>query len=173
MTEYVMPEKTRAKPDERLALMGLDTLLQSIDKYADPLKERMKQDRFALRGLRSAKTSLARAIKAVSGTIETENLAYIQQNGHRFEIVIRERQALKDPLWMYSKLDDLKMVLKYAMRAECEMCLREAGEVKRCELRKAMIQMVDEPEVDFGCGFRSGIIKPKDSKKEREDGLHV
>lgn len=155
-------EKTRMKPDERLALMGLNALYESFDKYIEPLIPRMKHDPHAHRMLKAGKTAVRRAIYAVCDTVEHENLSYIVKNSKHYEIIVRQRQITKDPVWMYVKTTDLEKVLEHAVHDECSLCMKAGGEAGKCPLRKALINMVDEPAADYGCGFRGGKLRRKE-----------
>lgn len=163
-----MPEKTRARQEERVALMGLNVILDSIGKHSKPLEGRMAHDAYALRGLRAAETSIKRALTAVMDTMEQESLEYIVKNSRIHEVVVRPRQIVKDPSWMYAKTSDMEVVLAAAMESECDLCMRDGGAVKRCKLRKAMLNLVDEPEADFGCGYRMGMQKDAPKRAEKE-----
>jgi hypothetical protein len=159
-----MPDKTRPKAEERVALMGLYTMAASMKKHSEPLFGRMAHDAYAMRGLKTARTLIRNAIAAVKETIDPESFAYIEKNSRDHEIVIRPRSIVKDPAWMYSRTCDLEVVLTAVIEEKCGLCMLDGKAINSCKLRKAMLNIIDEPEADYGCGYRRGIDR---TEKER------
>lgn len=158
-----MTEKWKMRPNERLAFMGLDYCKTSLKGYIETLERRITiADRIAMRLARTAVTYLERAIVAVSQTVEHDELEYLVKNCRGYEIVIRERRVTKDPSWMYVKISDLEVVLKHAVHDDCATCLKTPGEMRSCELRRAMQFMTNEPLNDFGCGYVAGVVVKKE-----------
>lgn len=149
-------EKTRAKPDERMAMMMLASILESVEKAVSPVCARLAHDKYAMRGLKAAVTSIRRVIDVAAETIDQDSIDYIVKNSRGYEMVIRQKTVVKDPSWMYVKTDDLQRLIKMATRDECGFCLLDGNQIKACKLRKVLLNMVDEPNSMFGCGFRGG-----------------
>lgn len=146
--------KTRPTPAEQKALMQLFVLEDGLKEATEPLAGRIAADPFALRGLKAARTSINRAINAVTDGLDDKSLMYIAKNTKSHEVVIRPKSVVPETAWMYARTDDLRVILRAAQSAECAMCLKTPGEEKRCPLKKAMQEIVDEPEAAFGCGYR-------------------
>ena len=152
-----MIEKTKAKPDERLALMRLFVLRDNLEKSMEPLSARLAVDRFAARGLKAAVTAISRAIEVVTSTFDDRSLEYVAKNAEKHEVLIRPRSIEPEPEWMYVKLRDLEALARAAHAGKCEVCMCDVAEVKKCAIRKALITVLDEPEAEFGCGFRDQL----------------
>jgi len=152
-----MIEKTKAKPDERLALMRLFVLRDNLEKSMEPLSARLAVDRFAARGLKAAVTAISRAIEVVTATFDDRSLEYVAKNAEKHEVLIRPRSIEPEPEWMYVKLRDLEVLARAAHDGSCTVCMCDAAEVKRCAVRKALTTIIDEPETEFGCGFRDRL----------------
>lgn len=152
-----MIEKTKAKPDERLALMRLFVLRDNLEKSMEPLCVRLAVDRFAARGLKAAVTAISRAIEVVTATFDDRSLEYVAKNAEKHEVLIRPRSIEPEPEWMYVKLRDLETLARAAHAGKCEVCMCDVAEVKKCAVRKALTTVLDEPDAEFGCGFRDQL----------------
>lgn len=152
-----MIEKTKAKPDERLALIRLFILRDYLEKSVEPLSGRLAVDRFAVRGLKAAVTAVSRAIEVVTATFDDRSREYAAKNAEKHEVLIRPRSIEPEPEWMYVKLRDLEALARAAHAGKCEVCMCDLAEVKKCAVRKALATVIDEPDAEFGCGFRDQL----------------
>ena len=152
-----MIEKTKAKPDEKLAPMRLFVLRDNMEKSMAPLSARLTVDRFAARGLKAAVTAISRAIEVVTSTFDDRSLEYVAKNAEKHEVIIRPRSIEPEPEGMYVRLRDLESLARAAHAGKCEVCMCDLAEVKKCAVRKALATVIDEPEAEFGCGFRDQL----------------
>lgn len=151
-----MDEKKRMNAEERESLFGLYAMHTSMKDFCKPLEHRMKSDRWALRGLRSASRQIERALNAVLGTLDDTEKQYVAKNSLGFRTKIVPVTIVKDPVWMYVKIDDLKQLISIAKKSECAMCMLDRQQQGSCQLRKTLGILVDEPKSIFGCGFKGG-----------------
>ena len=149
-----MSTHRRMTSDERKALFGLYAMYESLMDFCEPLKDRMEEDQYAYRGLKSARKHIERALNTILSTLTDEEKWYVAKNSKDHETIVRPRKVVKDAVSMYVKTDDLSELIKIVRMYKCALCIERSQEERTCPLRKVMKNLIDEPLSKFGCGFK-------------------
>jgi hypothetical protein len=143
-------------PAERSAYMSMETVINSIEPAITDLKRRFgspEAQEAAVADALGAMATLRKLLDAAEENMPEATRDYIIANSRRYEVVIRERRAVKDPNWMYVKTEDLEQLCTEAISGKCFMCIASGDETKRCQMRKLLQQLIDEPESTYSCGY--------------------
>ena len=141
---------------ERLAVFALYSAYNIVKNACEPLKGRMARDPYSMRGLKASVAHLERALNAILGTLDRHEMVYISRNSKDYETIVRPIQIVKDPTWMWVKTDDLKVLMDFAKKGECSICLKDRQQQATCPLREILGILDNEPEAKFDCGFKGG-----------------
>ena len=110
------------------------------------IKERLKSIPDAWRQYRIAKKFASNVVTKLYETLPNKTLEYLIKLHHRGEVIVRMKPFNKggnDKLVPESSLDTL---INIAIGAECPICLKSTANVKKCQLRKALL-LIAPPDV--------------------------
>lgn len=90
---------------------------------------------------RLAKTWLEKALNPILENMSIDQLTRMRNAARSSEMTMTARRAkiANDDHLRAIMESDIDVLVSYAHRAECEMCLKNAKEAKRCPLRKILI----------------------------------
>ena len=129
-------------------MAGLD--VQLIDGQ-EVLRERLKLIPDGWRKFRLAVRTVETVLGGIYDTLPTKTLLHMQRLCKNGEVIIRPKPAIKMPDDVQIVgTDDLKLLVNKVMTAECAVCLRNAGDQKKCALRKAMMRIAPPRELKNG-----------------------
>lgn len=140
-------------PAERFAYMSLETVINSIEPAITALGKRLGGGEEELVQAAACAGQLRQMLERAEENMPPATRDYIIQNSRKYEVVIRERRVVKDPNWMYVKTDDLELVCREAIAGRCFMCIATGKEASRCNLRRVLQFIIDEPARAYGCGY--------------------
>lgn len=126
-------------------ISALDARLANNEKY---LEKRLKSVPDAWRQYRIARSAVDKVINGLYTTLTPENRFHMQNLAVNGEVIIRPRNSLNkttDCQIVLSK--DLKKLINAAMGSNCAMCLKDGREIKKCELRKALLNICPPSDV--------------------------
>lgn len=138
-----MKLKTFAPKDingrELRAIEYLAALDARVNEYAEPLEERLRKTQDGWRNYRVAVSCLEKAIDAVYASVDDETRIHMRNLAASGEVIIRPTvQAVERNLQTVAE-EHLKTLVNTSMAAECAMCLKQGSDVRKCQLRKALM----------------------------------
>ena len=134
-------------------IAGLDERLNASRGY---LEKRLRSVPDCYRQYRIAETAVGKVLTGLYSTMEVSALNHMLRVSNQSEIVIRPKSVLNrstDSQVVLTK--DLITVVNAAVGDACSMCIKTGRDVKRCELRKALLNMAPLDKLDNGiyCGY--------------------
>ena len=143
--------------DERNMIEYLAILNWLGSKYDAALERRLRTIRNGWRDWRCIRALLRRLVYALEyDTMSPQDRDRLDKRLRGGEILIRPRSAVVVE-YTLAEVNQLNTVATYACKNECSICMLEGREIKKCRLRRALMQLTPpkEPEPDrFGCEFR-------------------
>lgn len=154
-------ERTDMNAKELHGVEFLAALSGQMDKYCDVLKPRLQAIPNGWRQYRMIQSALHRLLGDMYHTMTVKSLQRIKNMMQYGEVKINiapiERHALG---YMTVHEKDLSVLTTAAMQGECAMCIKDGDEVKKCDLRKALHEIVPPEEIPrFGCPFRENAME--------------
>ncbi len=151
--------RTAPNRAENEFMMNLMVLRNSLYQYGPVMRERCRRaGKYAWRDLRLMTRIVSTLQDALMRTMPATREAYYDEyrrNGH-YELVLNGPVRQK----RYVMISDRKLaaVMEAAMCSECVMCVRDGSEIRKCELREAMLEVAPPTEVQDGkwtrCEYR-------------------
>ena len=154
-TALPSPDRTAPNRAENEFMMNLMVLRNSLYQYGPVMRERCRRaGRYVWRDLRLMTRIVSTLQDALMRTMPETREAYYDEyrrNGH-YELVLNGPVRQK----RYVMISDRKLaaVMEAAMCSECVMCMREGSEIRKCELREAMLEVAPPTEVQDGRWIR-------------------
>lgn len=129
-------------------LVAFEAVLKTGNKN---LEQRIKSIDGGWREYRVALSAIDRLLPKLYETMTSKHLRNIENMLRHGRVVIRVNAAASETDYTLAAEDDLETIINAAMGSECALCLKEGADAKRCELRKALINICP-PEGDDGNG---------------------
>lgn len=120
------------------------------------LEERLKMVPDLWRQYRIARSALGKIVDGLYKTMELRALARLMRMNENSELVFRPRSPLNNATDARVVLDkDLSTLVTYVLQNKCCFCLCEGKDIKNCDLRKALMNIIPLGNVDDGalCGY--------------------
>lgn len=134
-----MKELTSREMRALEVIAGLDNRLVNDARY---LEERLKEIPDMWRQFRIAQTAIEKVIVALYANVPTKTLLHMRKLQENGEIVFRPKSPLNKRTDVQIVLTtDLKHLINTAMADNCAMCLRTDKDIKKCELRKVLMNV--------------------------------
>ena len=149
------PDRTAPNRSENEFMMNLMVLRNSLYQYGPVMRERCRRaGRYVWRDLRLMTRLVGTLQDALMRTMPATREAYYDEyrrNGH-YELVLNGPVRQK----RYVMISDRKLaaVMEAAMCSECVLCVREGSEIRKCELREAMLEVAPPTETQDGRWIR-------------------
>ena len=136
-------------------LIMLNALKTTVSTREDVLKPMLQSVPGAWRDYRCANALLEKAIRAVEAQLEPGQRRQAYRQMDNSEVRLRPL-GLPDSNQDYVVgKPDLYLLMKYAMRAECDICLCGDDDVRRCPLRRVLMAIAPPSEIAaHGCEYR-------------------
>lgn len=127
-------------------IYGLDAQLVGGEKH---LEHRLRAVPDAWRQYRIAMSAVDKVVRALRVTLPDKVFIHLEQLADRGEIVIRPKPIGKqlDDVQIIGT-DNLKLLINAAIGSECAMCLKDAKQQRKCEMRKALMCVAPPVEID-------------------------
>lgn len=165
MPEQKEPTRYEYQAIERLAVLGC-----TINRDGECLKERLRSVPDLYRQYRIAQTAVSKIVDGVYKTLPDNVKRRMLRESENCEFILRPVSVMStrstDSKVMLDT--DILTLVNSAMIARCSICIKNGREVKSCDLRKALMNVVtlDEPDNTSLCGYAriaSGLDKWEDN----------
>jgi hypothetical protein len=132
---------------------GIDARLVESEKY---LEKRLRSVPDLYRQYRIARVATEKVLNGLYSTMTPRALNHLTRMNQQSEIVFRPKSILNkstDSQVVLTK--DLKVLIREALSSKCSMCMGAPGEIKECELRKALLNVAPLKDIREGslCGY--------------------
>lgn len=136
-------------------IAGLEKRFEEGEKY---LEKRLRLVPDLYRQFRITKTALGKTLDGLYKTLDIRALKHMLKMCDNSEVIFRPRSVLNNSTDAQVVLTkDLKTIISAAVGYHCTLCLKSGKEVKKCELRKALMNIAPLTELETGdlCGYAS------------------
>lgn len=163
MSESLIREASSREMHEIELVAALDARLAAGGQYLQP---RLRSIPNGWRDYRMIASRVGRLIEALYQTLPNSQLRHMVTLAQYGEAVVRVKGPADKPMQAVL-LSDLEVLIDTLMGAHCSMCLKDGPDVKRCQLRKAMMNIATPPNVQTAmCPFSQVAL-------ENHDGNYV
>lgn len=144
------------KPGERKSLNGKEmTMLEHLvlldarmNQYSDFMRDRLGAVEHGWRDWKLVQSKVTYLVDALYKTVSKSNAMHFYLLHQYGEAHITERPVVHQKGYTNISGDDLQVLLEIVVRNECMMCMKEGKEVKKCKLRKLLLNLAPPKEVD-------------------------
>ena len=147
----MIPERTKPNSKELHTIeliAGLDARLTMDKEYLIP---RLKSVPDLWRQYRIAETAIAKVLDGLYETVDAHALLHMRKIYDHGEVVIRPRNPLNKRTDTQIVLtEDLKNLVNIVIGDQCAMCLKTGRDIKKCKLRKALMNVAPPTEICEG-----------------------
>lgn len=176
MEDWKEYAKRRLRNDERLAVMEMDMLSRSFAAAMAVLEPRLtaggvkgvKRDIGMLKYI--CERMLKETLNCQPGVPE-EVAAHLVRQSRDFRFALERIAPVRKQEEVVMPLEDEWQFIQIVLESRCAMCLKTAGEVRSCQLRKLLRKYADEPQPGSmtECGFMNHVLgdSSKLNKQER------
>lgn len=131
----------------------------------EPLKPRLQTIPQAWRDWRMLVAVAGRLLTQIYETMPTNRLKTIEQLCANGEVVIRMKQIVKTDEFLPIHVSSLKALVNHAMAGTCTMCFEGRDFVKKCALRKALMEVAPPVDLNLGeCPYRYVVEQNEEGK---------
>jgi hypothetical protein len=137
-----MPEKMECNAKELHTIEYISALDARLNNNEKHLENRLKSVPDLWRQYRIARTAIGKVINGLYDTVTPEAMAHMRNLAAHGEAVIRPVNSLNartDCQILLRK--DLDKLINITIGSTCSVCLKEGREIKKCELRKALLNI--------------------------------
>lgn len=157
----MMADRSDMNAKEIHGVEFLAALSGQMDKNCRILKPRLQAIPNGWRQYRLIESTLHKLLGDMYQTMTVKSLQRIQNMMRHGEVKINiapiERHAL-GYVTVHEK--DLALIVTAAMQGECAMCIKDGDDVKKCQMRKALWEMLPPDEIPrFGCPYRENAME--------------
>lgn len=125
-------------------IAALDARLTNDQVY---LTERLRSVPDLYRQWRIAQTATEKVIDGLYSTLIPKTLLRMQRSYESGEVVIRPKSSLNKLTDSTIVLtEDLNKLVRVVVGEQCAMCLKDKGDIRKCELRKALMNVCPPSE---------------------------
>lgn len=144
-------------------LAALDCQLRQAEPH---LKDRLQSIPGAWQKYRTSMSFIEKVLDAVYLSVPEKLLQHMRMLCDRGEVIIRPKPAVRNGDVQIVQDSDLKTIINKAMENECAMCLEFGPEVKRCPLRKALMNIAPPERLkkDGSCPYQDVAMRCKAGK---------
>lgn len=150
------PKRTEANSREIRAIeyiAGLEARIIGDEKYVE---KRLKSVPDLWRQYRIVSTAITKVVDGLYDTLEPNVLHRMRRLCDHAEVVFRTRSPLNKSTDTAIVLEkDINVVINAAMESRCAICLKEGSDIKKCELRKALMNIAPPSDLE-----KSGSLCP-------------
>lgn len=149
-------KQTEPNSRELRAIEYLSGLEKGLSLYEKDLEPRLREMTDMLRKYRMAKTYFGKVIIEIFESLPPRTLLHLRRLNEHSELVFRSKNIATRSGDCRVVLDkDLVTLANCAITNECCMCLKEGREIKNCEIRKALMNIIplDTTNDNALCGY--------------------
>lgn len=137
-----MPEKMECNAKELHTIEFISALDARLTKNEKYLEKRLKSVPDLWRQYRIARSAVAKVLDGLYTTMTPENMLHMRNLAANGEVVVRPVNSLNKSTDCQILLrKDLDKLINITIGSTCAMCLKEGREIKKCELRKALLNI--------------------------------
>lgn len=134
-----MSHTVKASGKERQAMLFWTALCDSLADDGKTLENRLRFcSPTAWRDWRLCQTKMEKIWDQLCATLEQPDRVWMNRALNNNEVTIKQRGPVRAPDYVVMDAQYANALIVHAMRNECQMCTREDGHVRKCELRKAI-----------------------------------
>lgn len=125
-------------------IAALDTRLATDQGY---LNDRLRSVPDLYRQWRIAQVAIEKVIDGLYKTLLPDAMLRMRKTYESGEVVIRPKSTLNkltDSTIVLTK--DINQLVKVVVNEQCAMCLKDKGDIRKCELRKALMNVCPPSE---------------------------
>lgn len=136
-------------------LAALDSVMDRSHGY---LEERLRSVPDLYRQYRVATVALSKVVEGLYDTLPANILLRLKRVGEQSELVLRPVRSSNDTHIVLES--DLLALVNTCKNAECSMCIKTDKEVKQCQLRRALMNIIplEEPNKGTMCGYTREFV---------------
>lgn len=145
-----MPERTEMSSRELHTAEYIAILDKRLFDGEKHLEKRLRSVPDLWRQYRIARTAIEKVIDGLYDTMPLHTLAHFNAVCSNNEVVLRPRSVLNDSTNSQVVLNkDIITLVNHCVESECSMCLKTKGEIKKCKIRKALMNIAPATDVGF------------------------
>lgn len=131
----------------------------------EPLKSRLQTIPHGWRDYRMILTRIGRLLTQLYETMPMNRLRMIEHLCAHGEVLIRMKPVIKTDEYMPIHVSALKTLVNHSMAGTCTMCFEGRDFVKKCPLRKALMEVTPPVDLTLGeCPYRYVIEQNEEGK---------
>lgn len=133
---------------EMVMLEHLVLLDARLNQYTDNMKDRLGAVPNGWRDWRLMQQKVGHLVEELYKTISPSNVMHFYLLSQYGQAHITERPVVHQKGYTNISGDDLQSLLAIVLRHECSMCMKEGKEVKKCKLRRLLLELAPPSKVD-------------------------
>lgn len=142
-----MPHTMKATGKERKALIFWSGVCDSLVEDGKALENRIRScSPTAWRDWRLCTSIMERLWNQLCQTLEVPDRQWMQRTLSNQEVIVRQKGPFRSTDYVVMDAQYANALILHAMHNECSMCLKEDGDMRRCELRKAIQWVAPLPD---------------------------
>lgn len=148
--------QTEPNSRELRAIEYLCGLERGLTLYEKNLEPRLRSMNDMLRKYRMAKSYFSKVVTELFESLPPRTLLHLKRLNEHSELVFRSKTMATRSGDCRVVLDkDIVTLANYALSNQCCFCLKEGRDIKNCELRKALLNIIplDDVEDSALCGY--------------------
>lgn len=143
---------------EMHAVQLLASLDEALQQYEAVLKPRVQTIPDGWRRYRVITAMTDRLVRQILAALPANRQRQMHKLISYGEIVIRLRPVTKEPEDALTTVETLKLLAEAAMEGRCAYCLEPREGIKRCKLRKALMDCLPPDDLAVGeCPYRYAV----------------
>ena len=128
-------------------IASLDLRLYDGERH---LEKRLRSVPDLWRQYRIARSAIEKVIDGLYDTMPLHTLAHFKAVSTNIEVILRPKSVLNNSTNSQVVLNkDIITLVNHCIESECSMCLKTKGEIKKCKLRKALMNIAPVTDVGF------------------------
>lgn len=142
-----MPHTMKATGHERQALVFFSAMCDSLADDGKFLENRIRSiSPTAWRDWRLAQSTMEKLWKQLCATLEKPDRVWLGRVLQNNEVHVKQKGPFRAPDYVVMDQQYAHALILHAMHNECATCVKEGGEARRCELRKAIQWVAPLPD---------------------------
>ncbi|MDL2317676.1 hypothetical protein LJC74_01090 [Eubacteriales bacterium OttesenSCG-928-A19] len=148
-------ERKEANGREVSVILNMALLDGNLRHGGDALKKRLQSIPHGWRNYRLASSIIDKLVVQIYETMTGKQLQSLQRTIKTSESVIRPKQISKGPGWLTITDEDAERLVNTAMANECAICLKSGADIKKCKLRRSLLNVAPPDDLlTHGCAYQ-------------------
>ena len=161
------PGETRPLTGKEMNMLEHLVLLDArMAQYSDNMRDRLGAVEHGWRDWKLVQVKVTRLVEELYKTLSRSHAMHFYLLHRYGEAHITERPVVHQKGYINISGDDLQTLLEIILRHECSMCMKEGKEVKKCKLRRLMLELAPPSQVDtHWCEYQKIVLNQGDAKE--------